>query len=93
MPGDPNASCDVGLASGQADEISSNKSTASRAAALARTTDVVAIGTVLTIAIGSSIVRWFTTLNHDTAYFRAQAKMLSQGRHLLGLIRSRGRIT
>jgi hypothetical protein len=30
------------------------------------------------------IVRWFTTLNHDTAYFLAQAKMLSQGRHLYG---------
>ena len=28
------------------------------------------------------IVRWFTTLNHDTAYFLAQAKMLSQGRNL-----------
>jgi len=47
-----------------------------------RLVDGVAVAAVLTIVIGSVIVRWFTTLNHDTAYFLAQAKMLSQGRHL-----------
>ena len=44
--------------------------------------DTVAIAGVLTIALGSSVVRWFTTLNHDAAYFLAQAKMVSQGRNL-----------
>ena len=48
----------------------------------ARLLDGIAVAAVMTIVIGSVIVRWFTTLNHDTAYFLAQAKMLSQGRHL-----------
>ena len=55
-----------------------------RANEFARTVDGVAIAAVLTVVIASVIVRWFTTLNHDTAYFLAQAKMLSQGRHLYG---------
>src|SRR5262252_8826003 len=48
----------------------------------ARRLDGVAVAAVMTIVIGSVIVRWVTTLKHDTAYFLAQAKMLSQGRHL-----------
>jgi hypothetical protein len=44
--------------------------------------DVLAVSAALTIAIGSVIVRWFTALNHDAAYFLAQGKMLSQGRTL-----------